>query len=76
MSKFHEAAIHGRTRPMQEMLTFRLLCPVERAGNVIGKGGTIIKTLQQETVSEIKIVESPPDSEDCVIVISGPAVWF
>ncbi|XP_014501915.1 KH domain-containing protein HEN4 [Vigna radiata var. radiata] len=73
MSKFHEAAIHGRTRPMQEMLTFRLLCPVERAGNVIGKGGTIIKTLQQETVSEIKIVESPPDSEDCVIVISGPA---
>ncbi|XP_027903393.1 KH domain-containing protein HEN4-like [Vigna unguiculata] len=73
ISKFHEAAIHGRTRPMQEMLTFRLLCPVERVGNVIGKGGTIIKTLQQETVSEIKIVESPPDSDDCVIVISGPA---
>jgi len=76
ISKFHEGAIHGRTRPLQEMLTFCLLCPVERVGNVIGKGGAIIKTLQQETLSEIKIVESPPDSEDCVIVISGPAVWF
>ncbi|RZC15737.1 KH domain-containing protein HEN4-like [Glycine soja] len=71
--KFHEAAIHGRTRPLQEMLTFRLLCPVERVGNIIGKGGAIIKTVQQETVSEIKVLEAPPDSEDCVIVISGPA---
>lgn len=74
--KFHEAAIHGRTRPLQEMLTFRLLCPVERVGNIIGKGGAIIKTVQQETASEIKVLEAPPDSEDCVIVISGPAVWF
>ncbi|KAK7410411.1 hypothetical protein VNO78_01176 [Psophocarpus tetragonolobus] len=71
--KFHEAAIHGRTRPLQEMLTFRLLCPVERVGNIIGKGGAIIKTVQQETASEIKVLEAPPDSEDCVIVISGPA---
>lgn len=73
--KFHEAAIHGRMRPLQEMLTFRLLCPSERVGNLIGKGGAIIKTVQQETASDIKVVESPPDSEDCVVVISGPAVW-
>ncbi|KAL3014044.1 hypothetical protein AAZX31_06G085800 [Glycine max] len=71
--KFHEAAIHGRMRPLQEMLTFRLLCPAERVGNIIGKGGAIIKTVQQETASEIKVLEAPPDSEDCVIVISGPA---
>ncbi|KAL2340064.1 hypothetical protein Fmac_008004 [Flemingia macrophylla] len=73
ITKFHEAAIHGRTRPLQEMLTFRLLCPVDRVGNIIGKGGAIIKTVQQETASEIKVVEGPADSEDCVVVISGPA---
>nr|KYP70132.1 KH domain-containing protein At4g18375 family [Cajanus cajan] len=73
ITKFHEAAIHGRTRPVQEMLTFRLLCPADRVGNIIGKGGAIIRSVQQETASEIKVVEGPPDSEDCVVVISGPA---
>ncbi|KAJ1391951.1 K-like proteiny domain [Sesbania bispinosa] len=73
ISKFHEGAIHGRVRPSQEMLTFRLLCPAEKVGNLIGKGGAIIKTVQQETASEIKVLDAIPDSEDCVIVISGPA---
>ncbi|KAL1310260.1 hypothetical protein HN51_052903 [Arachis hypogaea] len=71
--KFHEGAIHGRMRPSQEMLTFRLLCHAERVGNVIGKGGAIIKAVQQETASEIKVIEGSPDSEHCIIVISGPA---
>ncbi|KAK7311741.1 hypothetical protein RJT34_10064 [Clitoria ternatea] len=71
--KFHEAAIHGRTRPSQEMLIFRLLCPAERVGNLIGKGGAIIRILQQETASEIKVLEGTPDSDDCVVAISGPA---
>lgn len=74
--KFHDGAIHGRMRPLQEMLTFRLLCPAERVGNIIGKGGAIIKALQQETACEIKVLEGNPDSEECVIVISGPAVWY
>lgn len=74
ISKFHEGAIHGRMRPSQEMLTFRLLCPAEKVGNLIGKGGAIIKSVQQETASEIKVIDAVPDSEDCVIVISGPAV--
>lgn len=72
--KFHEGSIHGRPRPSQEMLTFRLLCPAEKVGNLIGKGGAIIKTMQQETASEIKVIEAIPGSEDCIVVISGPAV--
>ncbi|KAK2446313.1 KH domain-containing protein HEN4 [Trifolium repens] len=71
--KFHEGAIHGRTRPSPEILTFRLLCPSENVGNLIGKGGSIIKTMQHETASEIKVIEPIPGSEDCIIVISGPA---
>ncbi|MED6207663.1 hypothetical protein PIB30_037798 [Stylosanthes scabra] len=71
--KFHEGAIHGRMRPSQEMLTFRLLCHTERVGNVIGKGGAVIKAVQLDTASEIKVIEGGPDSEHCIIVISGPA---
>ncbi|KAI9106457.1 hypothetical protein K1719_021985 [Acacia pycnantha] len=72
LPKFREG-IHGRMRSSQEVLTFRLLCHAERVGNIIGKGGAIIKTVQQETASEIKVIEGESDSEDRIIVISGPA---
>ncbi|XVE95106.1 hypothetical protein REPUB_Repub02eG0068100 [Reevesia pubescens] len=65
--------IPGRTMPSLEMLTFRLLCLDEKVGGVIGKGGAIIKTLKQETGCEIRVMEAIPDSEDRVIVMSGPA---
>ncbi|KAK7282942.1 hypothetical protein RIF29_12078 [Crotalaria pallida] len=71
--RFHEGAIHGRMRPLQELLTFRLLCPADKVGNIIGKGGAIVKALQQETASEIKVMEVVQESEECIIVISGPA---
>ncbi|XP_072078176.1 RNA-binding KH domain-containing protein RCF3-like [Arachis hypogaea] len=38
------------------------------------EGGAIIKAVQQETASEIKVIEGSPDSEHCIIVISGPAI--
>ncbi|GAV69713.1 KH_1 domain-containing protein [Cephalotus follicularis] len=69
--KFHDSGLHGRMTP-QEIITFRLMCPDERVGGVIGKGGTIIKSLQLDTGCEIKVMEGVPDSEDRIIVISGP----
>ncbi|KAF5469314.1 hypothetical protein F2P56_013398 [Juglans regia] len=71
-AKYHESGIPGRMKPSQDMLTFRLMCHNERVGGVIGKGGAIIKTLKQETGCEIKVMEAVSDSEDRVIVISGP----
>ncbi|OIW14572.1 hypothetical protein TanjilG_32914 [Lupinus angustifolius] len=71
--KFHDGAILGRMRPSQEVLTFRLLCPADRVGSIIGKGGAIIKALQQETACDIKVMEAVQDSEECIVVISGPA---
>ncbi|ERN09894.1 hypothetical protein AMTR_s00013p00144130, partial [Amborella trichopoda] len=44
----------------------------EKAGGVIGKGGSIIRALQNETQAEIKILDTVPDLEDRVIVISAP----
>lgn len=76
ISKYHESGFPGRMKHSQEMLTFRLLCHDERVGGVIGKGGSIIKTLKQETGCEIKVMEAVSDSEDRIIIISGPAVWL
>ncbi|KDP41552.1 hypothetical protein JCGZ_15959 [Jatropha curcas] len=70
---FHESGIPGRMKPAPDIITFRLLCLDEKVGGVIGKGGNIIKTLQQETGCDIKVLEGVSDSEDRIILISGPA---
>lgn len=72
--KQYEISLPGRIKPSHEILSFRLLCPSERVGNVIGKGGTVVKTLQQETGCDIKVVEGAPDLEDRIILVAGPAV--
>ena len=73
--KFHENFV-PRRMDVPEILTFRLLCPDERVGGVIGKGGAIIRTLQHETGCDIKVLESNSDGEERMIIISGPAVLF
>ncbi|XP_057516929.1 KH domain-containing protein HEN4-like [Amaranthus tricolor] len=70
--KFHENFV-PRRMDVPEILTFRLLCPDERVGGVIGKGGAIIRTLQHETGCDIKVLESNSDGEERMIIISGPA---
>ncbi|XP_022853271.1 KH domain-containing protein HEN4-like isoform X1 [Olea europaea var. sylvestris] len=74
-SGFHgvEARFPGRTNPSPGVLSFRLLCPDEKVRGVIGKGGSIVKAVQHETGCEIKVVDAVADSEDRIIVISGPA---
>ncbi|XP_010520812.1 PREDICTED: KH domain-containing protein HEN4-like [Tarenaya hassleriana] len=63
----------SKVMPPQEKLTFRLLCPDERVGWIIGKGGLVIKTLKHDTGCEIKILDKLIGSQDRVIIISGPA---
>ncbi|XP_058221996.1 KH domain-containing protein HEN4-like [Rhododendron vialii] len=63
----------GHMNPHDDILTFRLLCPEEKVGGVIGKGGTIVKSLQHESGCEIKVQDRLSDSDDRIIVISGPA---
>ncbi|KAK2981739.1 hypothetical protein RJ640_005991 [Escallonia rubra] len=69
----NESGIPGRMNLSQDILIFRLLCPDEKVGGVIGKGGTIVKALQHESGCEIKVLDPVPGSEDRIIVISGPA---
>lgn len=63
----------GPMDPSQEMLTYRLICPDEKVGGVIGKGGAVVKALQYETGCDIKVLDRTPDSDDRVIIISGPS---
>ncbi|OAY84246.1 RNA-binding KH domain-containing protein RCF3-like [Ananas comosus] len=70
--KFHESVVSGPHEVPPEIIVYRLLCSNVKVGGVIGKGGSVIKNLQHETGCEIKVLETTPESEDRIIVISGP----
>lgn len=72
--KFHDGAGPGQFQGPPEQLIFRLLCSNDKVGSVIGRGGSIIKSLQHETGCEIKVHETTPETDDRIIIISSPAV--
>ncbi|KAG6503045.1 RNA-binding KH domain-containing protein RCF3-like [Zingiber officinale] len=71
--KFHESGPPIHPQISAEPITFRLLCPAEKVGIVIGKGGNTVKTLQNETGCEVKVTETTPESDNRIIIISGVA---
>ncbi|KAH9301163.1 hypothetical protein KI387_012746 [Taxus chinensis] len=74
ISMFHETGPNFNQRgPSQEEITFRLLCSNEKVGGIIGKGGSIIKGLQRDTGSDIKIAEAVPDEDERVVIITASA---
>lgn len=56
---------------LEEEVVFKLLCHFEKVGSLIGKGGSIIRSLQSETGASIKIADAAPDSDERVVVISA-----
>ncbi|KAK9757131.1 hypothetical protein RND81_01G142400 [Saponaria officinalis] len=55
-----------------EDIVYKLLCPVEKAGSLIGKGGCVVRGIENETGASIKINESiSPDADERVVVISA-----
>lgn len=69
----HEAPMHNHASVPIEPLTFRLLCSKDKVGSVIGKGGNTVKTIQNDTGCEIKVLDTVPKTDDRIISISGPA---
>ncbi|XXG51491.1 hypothetical protein AAC387_Pa03g0042 [Persea americana] len=61
----------GQRKFLEEEIVFRLLCSNDRVGSLIGKGGAIVRGLQNETGTSIKVQEAMPDSEERVVVISA-----
>lgn len=52
-----------------ELVVYRILCPSEHIGSVIGKGGKVINTLRQATNAKIKVVDPFPGCTNRVLTI-------
>eukprot|EP01024_Parvocaulis_polyphysoides_P014224 TRINITY_DN15756_c0_g1_i1.p1 TRINITY_DN15756_c0_g1~~TRINITY_DN15756_c0_g1_i1.p1 ORF type:complete len:547 (-),score=59.80 TRINITY_DN15756_c0_g1_i1:119-1759(-) len=62
----------SRSGELIQQVVFRLLCPSQRAGSVIGKGGEVIQELRQTSKAKIKVEPTVPNSEEREILISSP----
>ncbi|WCJ18227.1 RNA-binding KH domain-containing protein [Euphorbia peplus] len=60
-----------RSKPHPLHVAFRLLSHASRIGGVIGKSGSIIKQLQQQTGARIRVEDAPIESPDRVITVTG-----
>ncbi|KAK3000386.1 hypothetical protein RJ639_022341 [Escallonia herrerae] len=58
-------------RPMQHEVVFRILCSTDRVGGVIGKGGTIVRALQNDTGASISVGASVAECNVRLITISA-----
>jgi len=56
-------------RGNDELIVYRILCPDEVIGSVIGKNGKVINSIRQETRAKVKVVDPFPGSKDRVITI-------
>ncbi|KAL9684228.1 hypothetical protein QQ045_021663 [Rhodiola kirilowii] len=73
--RLHDSSDYRSAKMSNDIIkmTFRLLCPERKAGAVIGRGGSIVKGLQQDTGCEIDVADRRPDSDERIILIAGPA---
>lgn len=51
--------------------TIKILCSAERIGSVIGKGGSNVKQLEQETGASIHVDDASKESDERVIRVSS-----
>ncbi|CAH2073403.1 unnamed protein product [Thlaspi arvense] len=52
-------------------IVFKLLCPTESAGGLIGPGGANIKTIQSESGASIYVADTPANCDECLITITS-----
>ncbi|XP_047950571.1 KH domain-containing protein At4g18375 isoform X2 [Salvia hispanica] len=54
-----------------EELTIKVLCPSNKIGRVIGKGGSSIKGIRQESGARIEVEDPKANHSECVITVSS-----
>lgn len=59
---------------LQQEVTFRILCSNDRVGAVIGKGGNIVRALQNESGAIISVAPSVVECEDRLVTITASEV--
>ncbi|XP_024165108.1 KH domain-containing protein HEN4 isoform X2 [Rosa chinensis] len=59
------------TRTLQQEVTFKILCANDRVGGVIGKGGAIVRALQNETGATISVGGSVAECDERLITVTA-----
>ncbi|KAG8368595.1 hypothetical protein BUALT_Bualt15G0061800 [Buddleja alternifolia] len=59
------------SRTQQHEVVFKILCPSERVGGIIGKDGSIIKALQNETGASITIGPTLAECHERLITVTA-----
>lgn len=54
-----------------EELILRVLCPFNKIGRVIGKGGGTIKSIRQASGARIEVDDTKADSDECIITVTA-----
>ncbi|CAN1141285.1 KH domain-containing protein At4g18375 [Linum perenne] len=68
--KIHKRRINDKDeRGNDELVVYRILCPDEVIGSVIGKNGKVINSIRQETRAKVKVVDPFPGAKERVITI-------
>lgn len=60
--------------PHANELVVRLLCPSDKIGRVIGKGGSSITNMRKATGTRIDIDDRTNNSDECIITITSTEV--
>ncbi|KAK4804257.1 hypothetical protein SAY86_004074 [Trapa natans] len=58
-------------KPLQQEVTFKILCPVDKAGGVIGRGGSIVKALENETGASITVGPIISGCDERLIIVTA-----
>lgn len=59
-----------------EDLTIRVLCPSNKIGRVIGKGGSSIKSVRQASGARVEVQDARAGRDDCIITVISKEVHF
>lgn len=59
-----------------EDLVFRMLCPIDKVGRVIGESEGIVELLQNEIGVDLKVADPVDGSDEQIITISSEEVLF
>ncbi|ESW30764.1 hypothetical protein PHAVU_002G180500 [Phaseolus vulgaris] len=62
--------VSGSGASLSEELIVRILCPSDKIGRVIGKGGSTIKSMRQASGAHIEVDDSKANYDECLIIIS------
>ncbi|CAI0544993.1 unnamed protein product [Linum tenue] len=68
--KNHKKRLNDKDeRNNDELVVYRIICPDEVIGSVIGKNGKVINSIRQETRAKVKVVDPFPGAKGRVITI-------